>query len=115
MQGIFYLAFFYIFILNIIYLVIIVIKTKFCLYKRRYFFWKTTIDLDLTEKEIKEERKDKMLELISSEEYIPLKKKELSILLDVPKKDMPMFEEIVTELINEGKLIETKKGKAYGS
>ena len=58
-----------------------------------------------------EERKEKIAMYIKSENYIPLKRKELMILLDVPHSDREMFEYIIDTLIREGRAIETKKGK----
>lgn len=58
-----------------------------------------------------EERKKRILGYIQSEEYIPMKRKEIRQMISVPDSDREMFDGIVQELINEGKVVETKKGK----
>lgn len=60
---------------------------------------------------ILEERKEKILGYITSEEYIPLKRKEIRQMLSVPDSDREIFDELLGELIAEGKVVETKKGK----
>lgn len=63
------------------------------------------------EEEIIQEKKDKIYNFISNKDYIPMKKNEISLLLSVPSDEKYIFNEIIDELLNEGKLIETKKGK----
>lgn len=58
-----------------------------------------------------EERKNKICAYIGTDDYLPLNRDELSVLLDVPKNDRPLFKAIIDELIKEGKILETKKGK----
>ncbi|MBS4960123.1 MAG: ribonuclease R, partial [Clostridiales bacterium] len=58
-----------------------------------------------------EERKNKICAYIGTDDYLPLNRDELSVLLDVPKNDRPRFKAIIDELIKEGKILETKKGK----
>ncbi|MEA5056247.1 ribonuclease R [Anaerotignum propionicum] len=60
---------------------------------------------------ILEERKEKLLGYITSEEYIPLKRREIRQMLSVPDSDKEIFEGLLGELIAEGKVVETKKGK----
>ncbi|AMJ40091.1 ribonuclease R [Anaerotignum propionicum] len=60
---------------------------------------------------ILEERKEKLLGYITSEEYIPLKRREIRQMLSVPDGDKEIFEGLLGELIAEGKVVETKKGK----
>lgn len=60
---------------------------------------------------ILEERKEKILGYIISEEYIPLKRKEIRQMLSVPDSDREIFDGLLGELIAEGKVVETKKGK----
>ncbi|MDY3889428.1 MAG: ribonuclease R [Agathobacter sp.] len=43
--------------------------------------------------------------------YVPMKIKELSIVLGVSKQDRPVLERILTELMGEGKIEITKRGK----
>lgn len=56
-------------------------------------------------------RKERILSYISSEEYIPLKIKELAMVLDVPEADSEEFAEILNELCDEGKICKSKKGR----
>jgi len=57
------------------------------------------------------ERKNKILKYIKSDIYIPLKFKQMMVLLEVPKEDFKQLEDILNELITEGKIKKTKKGK----
>ena len=61
--------------------------------------------------EIMLERKEKIKSFIERKDYVPLKRKELASLLDVPAEDRSAFEEIIQSLLDEGFLVETKKGK----
>lgn len=58
-----------------------------------------------------EERKNRIRDYINSNEYIPLKRHELAIMLDVPAQDMQHFNDIIDSLTAEGSAVETKKGK----
>lgn len=58
-----------------------------------------------------QERKEKILALMESENYVPLKRGEMSFLLEVPSEAKEEFEEIINYLIDTGKAVETKKGK----
>ncbi|KAF5068761.1 Ribonuclease R [anaerobic digester metagenome] len=60
---------------------------------------------------ILKERKEKVLGYITSEEYIPLKRREIRQMLSVPDSDKEVFEDLLGQLIAEGKVVETKKGK----
>lgn len=57
------------------------------------------------------ERKNRIKEYINSPEYLPLKRHELTVMLDVPAEDMPLFDSVIDALIAEGSAVETKKGK----
>ena len=61
--------------------------------------------------DINKERKEKIKAYIYSENYIPLKRHEIRLMLDVPPEDAPVFEDMIAELIKEGSVVETKKGK----
>ena len=61
--------------------------------------------------DINKERKEKIKAYIYSKNYIPLKRHEIRLMLDVPPEDAPVFEDMITELIKEGSVVETKKGK----
>ena len=65
----------------------------------------------MEEMERMKERKERILAYIRSEGYIPLKRKELRTMLSVPAEDRPAFEELLQQLIDEGHIFETKKGK----
>lgn len=57
------------------------------------------------------ERKKKILEVISDKHYKPLKQKELAFLLRVQPEDREEFREILADLVKEGKVLLTKRGK----
>ena len=59
----------------------------------------------------KEERKGKILEYLNEEEYIPLTKDELRIVLSVPEEDKQAYDELIDEMLAKGLLWETKKKK----
>ncbi len=59
------------------------------------------------------DRKEKVLAYLQSKNYIPLKKEELAVMLDVPKDGMAELEGILSELENEGKIICGKKGRYF--
>ncbi len=61
--------------------------------------------------EILLDRKNRIKEYINSPEYLPLKRHELTVMLDVPSSDVPIFNSIIDSLIAEGEAVETKKGK----
>lgn len=63
------------------------------------------------EKEQFQERKEKILECMKSPAYVPMKRKDMRVLLGVPEEDRTYFEQIIAELIDEGKIFETKRGK----
>lgn len=58
-----------------------------------------------------EERKKIILELISDPHYVPMKIKELAIILNVPKTDRGELEYVLKELLNQGLISVSKKGK----
>ena len=57
------------------------------------------------------EKKKKILQVINDKHYKPLKQKELAFLLQVSQEERPEFREILAELVKEGKVILTKRGK----
>ncbi len=63
------------------------------------------------EREKFEYRKNMLLELFKDKQYVPMKIKELAILLQVSKEDRAQLEEILNELVLEGKVSLSKKGK----
>lgn len=56
-------------------------------------------------------RKQMIYDFMCDDMYVPMKIKELSIVLGVYKQDRPVLERILTELIGEGKIEITKRGK----
>ena len=89
------------FILCLLFLRIDILKINSFLYE--------VTGLDTIEK--MEERKQLILDLMSHKDYRPMKIKELSMLLQVPNHERAALEEILNQLIQEGKIIRTKKGK----
>lgn len=65
------------------------------------------------DKELLNERKKIIMDIINSESYIPMKLKEMAIILNVKKEDRDELLEVLDELIAEGKIGISKKGK-YG-
>ncbi len=63
--------------------------------------------------ELLEERKKRMEELLADPAFVPMKLKELAILLDVPKEQRGELKEVMDALVEEGKAGISKKGK-YG-
>ncbi|WP_458408019.1 ribonuclease R [Anaerotignum sp.] len=61
--------------------------------------------------DIMQARKERILAYIKSEAYIPMKRKDLRVMMDVPVEDRPAFEELLQQLIDEGHIFETRKGK----
>ncbi|MBQ2412806.1 MAG: ribonuclease R, partial [Anaerotignum sp.] len=60
---------------------------------------------------IMQARKERILAYIKSDEYIPMKRRDLRVMMDVPQEDRPLFEELLQQLIDEGHIFETRKGK----
>lgn len=58
-----------------------------------------------------QERKDMILSLMNEKEYVPMKIKELAILLDVPKEDREELKAVLDSLMADGKISVSKKGK----
>lgn len=57
------------------------------------------------------ERKKRIKEFIESEDYTPLKRGEMRVILQVPKDESGDFDTVINFLISEGEVFETKKGK----
>lgn len=57
------------------------------------------------------ERKKRIKEFIESEDYTPLKRGEMRVILQVPKEESGDFDTVINSLISEGEVFETKKGK----
>lgn len=63
------------------------------------------------EETLKEERKQMLLTLMKDPTYVPMKLKELAMLLGVPKEQRKDLEEVLNELVASGKVGISKKGK----
>lgn len=57
------------------------------------------------------EKKRKILQVINDKHYKPLKQKELAFLLQVPQENREEFRGLLAELVKEGKVFLTKRGK----
>lgn len=58
-----------------------------------------------------EERKQKIYDLMCHELYVPMKEKELAIFLQVKKEQRDDLKEVLNELLDEGKITISKRGK----
>ncbi|MDD6038147.1 MAG: ribonuclease R [bacterium] len=58
-----------------------------------------------------EERKQTIYDLICNELYVPMKVKEIAMLLDIPKSKREALQEVLDALVEEGKVEVSKKGK----
>ena len=61
--------------------------------------------------DILKERKERILSYMESEGYVPIKRRDMRAMLSVPQEDREKFENLINELIAEGRVFETKKGK----
>jgi ribonuclease R len=61
--------------------------------------------------DMSDKRKKVILDLMEADFYVPMKEKELAVMLQVTKEDRPELNRILNELLAEGKLSITKKGK----
>ena len=66
----------------------------------------------MTEEQLTQ-RKSMILKLVEEPAYVPMKLKEMAILLDVPKGQREELKEVLDALLAEGKIGISKKGK-YG-
>lgn len=57
------------------------------------------------------EQKEKIMSLMADKNYIPMKFKELVVIMQVPKDEQENFQNILNELEYEGKIVKTQKGK----
>ncbi len=64
----------------------------------------------MDENELKE-RKKILLDIMESKEYVPMKAKELAILLNIPKENREDLLYVLNRLIEDGKITVSKKGK----
>ena len=69
-------------------------------------------DRTMTEEQMKQ-RKDKLLALVEEPSYVPMKLKELAVLLDLPRERREELKEVLDALVAEGRLGLSRRGK-YG-
>lgn len=62
-------------------------------------------------KEVDEKRKKVICDLMEDSLYVPMKEKELAHFLQVSSEDREEFKRLLEELVLEGKLMQTQKGK----
>lgn len=58
-----------------------------------------------------ERRKEMICELVAQESYVPMKEKELAVLLQVSREERPELRRILEELLTEGRLAVSARGK----
>lgn len=63
------------------------------------------------EKELLNSRKKMIYEFMCSDLYVPMKIKELAVLMDVPREERAALVEVLQELLSEGKIEVSKRGK----
>lgn len=63
------------------------------------------------DRDLLEERKKIIMDIIHDEHYVPMKAKELAILLNVPKENREELVYVLNTLVAEGKIGVSKKGK----
>ena len=59
--------------------------------------------------------KEKITAFVNSNEYVPMSKENMAVLLCVPSSDMEIFSSIINELIEEGVLVEGRKKRLFSS
>ncbi len=59
--------------------------------------------------------KEKVASFINSNEYSPMTKENIAILMCVPKSDMDEFNSVIDELVSEGIIIIGKKGRCFSA
>ena len=60
-------------------------------------------------------QKEKILAFINSKEYVPMTKENIAVLLCVPQRDIPIFEQFVSELEDEGAIIAGRKKRIFST
>lgn len=72
---------------------------------------KKGLERSLSEAGVLEQRKAMLVSLMNEEAYVPMKLKELAILLNVPKEQREELKQVLNLLLAEGKISVSKKGK----
>lgn len=63
------------------------------------------------EKQLLKQRKQILLELMGDDLYVPMKQKELAVFLQVPKEERESLNLLLTDLVEEGRIQLSKRGK----
>lgn len=58
-----------------------------------------------------EERKNNILKFVKNENYKPMKSHDIAMIMEVPNNEYYLFDKMINKLIDEGKILTTKKGK----
>ena len=58
-----------------------------------------------------EQRKQRLMQIFRHKDYVPMRIRELAILLDVPKEERADLKEVLDALLAEGKIGLSKRGK----
>ena len=58
-----------------------------------------------------EVRKKKVLALLEDPRYVPMKEKELAVLMQVEAEDRPALKEVLESLLEEGSAVLTRRGR----
>ena len=69
------------------------------------------LEYGAAETELLEQRKAMLVALMNEEAYVPMKLKELAILLNVPREQREELKQVLNLLLAEGKISVSKKGK----
>ena len=64
-------------------------------------------------KEALEKRKKLIVELFEDDMYVPMKEKELAVFLQVKKEDRDDLRLVLDELLKEGKISLSQKGRKF--
>lgn len=72
---------------------------------------KKELEYSGAEAELLEQRKAMLVSLMNEEAYVPMKLKELAILLNVPEEQREELKQVLNLLLAEGKISVSKKGK----
>lgn len=63
------------------------------------------------ERKIIEDKKTLIKQLLSEDMYVPMKEKELAVFMQVESKDRPVLTQVLQELLREGSIQVTKRGR----
>ncbi len=72
---------------------------------------KKGLEYGAAETELLEQRKAMLVALMNEEAYVPMKLKELAILLNIPREQREELKQVLNLLLAEGKISVSKKGK----